>query len=55
MSNRLTPQRVADRELERLARRESRLMGELQEVQMERERWAAVLRALEPHDYDEQE
>lgn len=53
MSQRLTPERVADRELERLARRESRLMTELQEVAIERERWVAVQRALDPHHHDD--
>jgi len=48
MSARLTPRTVADRELARLAKRESQLMADLQEVHIERERWAAVLRALEP-------
>lgn len=57
MSARLTPRSVADRELERLARKEAKLMAELQEIHIERERWSAVLRALDPpHDgaYDDE-
>lgn len=46
MSTRLTPIRIAERELERLAKRETRLATELREVEDERNRWGAVLHAL---------
>lgn len=56
MSARLTPERVADRELARIDERRSRLYAELQDLDEERARWEAVLSALNgSHRDDEQE
>ena len=45
MSSRLTPIAIAQRELDRLERRESALMTEYQAVKAQRAQWLAVLRA----------
>lgn len=43
---RLTPTRVAERELERLTQREDRLLSELQAIRIDQARWQSVLDAL---------
>jgi hypothetical protein len=47
MSARLTPRRVAEREIERLRDREQRLSVELEDAQAHRARWETVLEALD--------
>jgi hypothetical protein len=54
MSARLTPQRVAERELWKLTQREERLLGELAAVRDERKRWTLVLDAADPIPEDDQ-
>ena len=45
MSARLTPTAIAQREIDRLERRELALMTEYQAVKTQRAQWLAVLRA----------
>lgn len=46
MSTRLTPTTVAERELARCDERLTRLRAELAAVEVDRDRWATVLNAL---------
>lgn len=43
---RLTPTRIAEREIQRLWQREERLLGELQAIRSDKARWQSVLDAL---------
>jgi hypothetical protein len=55
MTARLTPIRVAERELQRLTIREDRLIGDLQAVRIDKSRWQSVLDALNGDDPDPEE
>jgi hypothetical protein len=55
MSTRLTPRRVAEREIERIRGREDRLTNELEDAQAQRARWETVLEALDGDSHHEPE
>lgn len=55
MTARLTPIRVAEREIIRLTQREERLIGELQGIRTARANWQSVLDVLNGDDLDPEE